>query len=105
MSPRDCNSLRHSISSVHAQIKPSMLLVREEKTLLIAELWLANVAEKPLTTRGVVGSPSSASPEIRRETAITAAADVFSLGISVRMGGRLSPVCESQGAVATDQPS
>ena len=72
-----------SLNIVHADLKPKNILVRADKTLVVADLGRSFLAKTPQSTHGIRGTLSYASPEILRETGITPIADVFSLGLIV----------------------
>ena len=72
-----------SLDVVHADLKPKNLLVRHDKTLVIADLGRSLVSSRTPTTTTIRGTPFYASQEILRMTGITPVADVFSLGLII----------------------
>lgn len=73
----------HSMGMVHRDMKPGNLLIAEDGTVKIADFGIAKAAEAvPLTRTGmVVGTAQYVSPEQAQGKQVTAATDVYSLGV------------------------
>ncbi|WJZ01336.1 serine/threonine-protein kinase [Corynebacterium freiburgense] len=76
-------SIIHSMGMVHRDMKPGNLLIAEDGTVKIADFGIAKAAEAvPLTRTGmVVGTAQYVSPEQAQGKQVTAATDVYSLGV------------------------
>ena len=72
-----------SFNIVHADLIPKIILVRADKTLVVADLGRSFVATTPQNTHRFRATVSSAWPEILRQTGINPAAELFSLGLIV----------------------
>ena len=76
----------HQRGILHRDLKPSNILIDRGGSPIVTDFGLARVAERtdddePLTQSGaVVGTPGFMSPEQARGDAVTAAADIYSLG-------------------------
>ena len=79
-----CRGLAHAHSAglVHRDVKPQNLLLREDGTVKVADFGIARAAETTALTQvgTVLGTAAYLSPEQALGEAVTAAADVYSLG-------------------------
>ena len=73
----------HSAGIVHRDIKPANILVTAGDQVKVADFGIARIAgESPLTVAGgVVGTPRYMAPEQIEGGEVTAAADIFALGV------------------------
>ena len=72
-----------SIHIVDADLKPKNILGRADKTLVRGDLGGCHVPTTPQNTQSIQASLSYASVEIHRQTGITPAAELFSMGLIV----------------------
>ncbi len=74
----------HAAGTVHRDVKPANLLMREDGRLVLADFGLARTPEAATLTRtgAMVGTPAYMSPEqvLGRQDAIDARSDVYGLG-------------------------
>ena len=92
-----------SLQIVHADLKPKNILVRANKTLVVADLGCSFLAKTTQSTHGIRGTLSYASPEILRQTGITPVADVFSLGLIAYEWAPESSLTRAGGSIAGSQ--
>lgn len=80
-----CGGLEHAHGSdlVHRDVKPHNLLLREDGTLKIADFGIAHAAEATRLTQvgSVLGTAAYLAPEQAAGDPVTAAADIYSLGV------------------------
>ena len=75
--------LAHSAGLVHRDVKPQNLLVREDGVVKIADFGIARAAEATNLTQigSVLGTAAYLAPEQAAGEPVTAAADIYSLGV------------------------
>ena len=97
----------HSAGLVHRDIKPENLMLTPEGRLKVTDFGIARVADQvPFTTAGqVMGTVQYISPEQVGGRAVTAASDIYSLGVVAyeALVGRRPFTGESQVAIALAQ--
>ena len=73
----------HQAGLVHRDVKPGNLLLREDGVLKIADFGIARAAETTQLTQvgSVLGTAAYLSPEQATGDRVTAAADIYSLGV------------------------
>jgi eukaryotic-like serine/threonine-protein kinase len=80
-----CRGLEHAHAAglVHRDVKPQNLLLRRDGTLKIADFGIARAAETTALTQAgtVLGTAAYLAPEQAAGEEVTAAADVYSLGV------------------------
>ena len=72
-----------SLDIVNAVLKHKNILVLADKIMGLADLGRSLVARSPTMTHGIRGPRFYASHEILRQSGITPAAEVFSLGVGL----------------------
>jgi serine/threonine protein kinase len=82
-----CGALEHAHASglVHRDVKPQNLLMRDDGTVKIADFGIARAAEATKLTEvgSVLGTAAYLAPEQAAGDPVTAAADIYSLGVVV----------------------
>ena len=75
--------LAHSSGLVHRDVKPQNLLLRDDGTVKIADFGVARAAEATMLTEigSILGTVAYLSPEQAAGEPVTAAADIYSLGV------------------------
>ncbi|MGH3092705.1 MAG: serine/threonine-protein kinase, partial [Gaiellaceae bacterium] len=75
--------LAHSSGLVHRDVKPQNLLVRDDGTVKIADFGIARAVEATNLTQigSILGTAAYLSPEQAEGEPVTAAADIYSLGV------------------------
>ena len=75
--------LAHTSGLVHRDVKPQNLLLRDDGTVKIADFGIAWAAEATNLTQigGILGTAAYLSPEQANGERVTAAADLYSLGV------------------------
>ncbi|HZB85456.1 MAG TPA: serine/threonine-protein kinase [Gaiellaceae bacterium] len=75
--------LAHSSGLVHRDVKPQNLLVRDDGTVKIADFGIARAVEATNLTQigSILGTAAYLSPEQAEGETVTAAADIYSLGV------------------------
>jgi eukaryotic-like serine/threonine-protein kinase len=75
--------LAHSSGLVHRDVKPQNLLVRDDGTVKIADFGIARAVEATNLTQigSILGTAAYLSPEQAEGEPVTAAADLYSLGV------------------------
>ncbi len=75
--------LAHSSGLVHRDVKPQNLLLRDDGTVKIADFGIARAVEATNLTQigSILGTAAYLSPEQAEGEPVTAAADIYSLGV------------------------
>ncbi len=77
-------SAMHARGMVHRDITPGNILIAEDATVKLADLGIAVWAQVTLTgTAHSPGTPGYVAPEVAMGTAVTPAADLYALGVTL----------------------
>jgi eukaryotic-like serine/threonine-protein kinase len=104
-----CEGLEHAHANglVHRDIKPGNLLLRDDGVVKIADFGIARAAESTKLTQvgTVLGTAAYLSPEQAAGSEVTAAADLYSLGVVLYelLTGRTPYVVDSLPQLAVQQ--
>ncbi len=81
----------HTAGLIHCDVKPSNAMVTPEGRVVLLDFGLARSVEEPMIGGAFAGTPAYMAPEQTTESALTAAADCYAVGVILYqvLAGRL----------------